>query len=80
MEILKNMSFNIPTMSPASSHAGRSRSNSYSSSVKELQAGTKVLIIETENVMQRARHLVGKVGSICEVPGIFISLSYFVHS
>lgn len=55
--------------SPSNQSAGRPRSNSYASSVKEIQLGTKVLIIETENVVQRARHLIGKIGTVCEVPG-----------
>lgn len=56
------------SISPKLSPTGRPRSNSYSSSVKDFQIGTKVVIIETENVIQRAQHLIGKIGTICEVP------------
>jgi len=54
--------------SPKFSPASRPRSNSYTSSIKEFKVGSKVVIIETDNVSQRAPQLIGEVGIIREVP------------
>ena len=62
--------------SPKTSPSMRPRSNSYTSTVRDFHVGSKVLIVETENVIQRAPHLVGKVGIVHEVPGMFCLCSF----